>query len=773
MHWSYRTAASFLALTVAPAAWAQAPSDQPAAPAAAPQTSGLQDIVVTARRSSETLQSVPVSITALSGAFLDRQNIVDATSVPQFAPNLVIAQQPSSLSAASVFIRGIGNNEPSALSEQGVGIYLDGVYLARAAGALFDLVDLERIEVLRGPQGTLFGRNTIGGALQLISKKPTNDFHIEAKAGYAKYNDWFVRGRVDTGYIAGSSIKLSIAGQHRQSDGYVNNVLTPSSQDPGSLNANSVTGALEGDFGKLTVNLNGDFDYRSGTPGFFQIVAASPDVIKYFSQSPSFGGAPFQISPTRLGTVQSQGTVDNSGHYRYDARTRIWGTSLTLAYEALPEMTLKSITGYRHFFQDTVLLLNGNGPLQGVVLNPVTFAPSIGPVTLYTGNNAPQVEHQFSQEFQALGKSGDFNYLGGVYYFDERASEDNHQLLGFVLPGGQAALVLHPIQAFSGTASSAAVFGQVSWKPAALDEKLEITGGARYTSDKKTAVLAGDIDPPVAGHTVANNVSWLASASYHIDRDIMVYARASTGYRSGGINPRASTINTFKPETVHAYETGIKSEFFQHRLRLNLTGYITNYTNQQIQQFAAGTGGATTLIVNAGKSLIKGFEAEATVAPVEGLQFDGSVGYVDSKFKTFLFLDPTTNQIVDVAAQAKAPYTPKWSTHLGAEYSYKLAVGTARARVDYSYRSTMYFNALDLTAPFNENIKSPADHNLKARLSLEGVAIGSAKVDFGIWGDNLTNTKVLEYGIDFGSLGFAGGTFKKPISFGGDAKVRF
>jgi iron complex outermembrane receptor protein len=130
------------------------------------QSSDIQDIVVTARRSSESLQAVPVAVTALSGQFLDRQNMVDATAIPQFVPNITIAQQSSSLSAAAVFIRGIGNNEPSALSEQVVGIYLDGVYLARAAGALFDLVDLERIEVLRGPQGTTFGRNTIGGAVQ-------------------------------------------------------------------------------------------------------------------------------------------------------------------------------------------------------------------------------------------------------------------------------------------------------------------------------------------------------------------------------------------------------------------------------------------------------------------------------------------------------------------------------------------------------------------------------------------------------------------------------
>jgi iron complex outermembrane receptor protein len=160
--------------------------DQSSATAAQEQGANLGDIVVTARRSAETLQDVPVAVTALSGDFIERQNISDPTDVPNFAPNITIEQQPSSLSAATIYIRGIGNNEPSAVSEQGVGVYLDGVYLARAAGAVFDLIDLERIEVLRGPQGTLFGRNTIGGALQLITKKPSNDMHVTAKAGYGR-----------------------------------------------------------------------------------------------------------------------------------------------------------------------------------------------------------------------------------------------------------------------------------------------------------------------------------------------------------------------------------------------------------------------------------------------------------------------------------------------------------------------------------------------------------------------------------------------------------
>ena len=773
--------------------------DQSSATAAQEQGANLGDIVVTARRSAETLQDVPVAVTALSGDFIERQNISDPTDVPNFAPNITIEQQPSSLSAATIYIRGIGNNEPSAVSEQGVGVYLDGVYLARAAGAVFDLIDLERIEVLRGPQGTLFGRNTIGGALQLITKKPSNDMHVTAKAGYGRFNEWYARARLDTGYIVGDVIKASLAYQHRQGDGYVNNTLTPSSQDPGALNAESIAVGLQADLGDVTVNYNFDYDDRRGTPAFFQIVATTPLAQNYYSQSPNFGGAPFLVSTERQGTVQQAGFTDRNGNFRYGSKTRVQGHGLTISYDAIPELTLKSITGYRKFFQDTILNLSGNGVLRGPVVDFTSpTLVSIQDVVPYTGNNAPQKQWQFSQEFQALGKVGDFNYLLGMYYFYEKSSESNQQALTIVTPvaglpflgfpqsvaDGIAALNpglatvgvnANPVQAFGGTSQSMAVFGQVSWRPSSLDEKLEVTLGGRHTADDKTIYLAGDVSPVQRGRRSFDNFSWLASVSYEVIDDVMVYGRVSTGYRSGGINPRAGVINGFNPEKATPYEAGIKSQWFDNRLRLNVAGYVTDYNDLQVQQFAAGSGGATSLIVNAGKVRLSGFEAELTALPFTGFQIDGSVGYVKTDYKTFLFRDPGTNTLLDVADQAKPLYTPKWNVHLGAEYSHPIGGGDTlvRLRGDYSYRTKIYFNALNNTAPFNENIVSPSQTNVKARLSVEGLDLGGGKLDVGVWGDNLLNQKRLVYGIDFGALGFAGATFNKPISYGVDAKISF
>lgn len=757
----------------------------------------LGDIVVTARRSAETLQDVPVAVSALGSDFIERQNIASAADVPQFTPSLTVAVQPSSLSAASIFIRGVGNNEPSAVSEQGVGVYLDGVYLARAGGAVFDLVDLERVEVLRGPQGTLFGRNTIGGAMQLITRKPADTMGVTAKAGYARFNDWYVRARLDTGYIIGDVIKASIAAQHRQSNGFVNNTLTPSKRDPGSVNAESFALGLQGDFGDLTVNYNFDYDTRVGAPAFFQVVATTPLAQDYFSQSPSFGGAPFNVSPDRQGTVQQAGFVDRNGDLRNTAKNKIQGHALTVSYEATDELTIKSITGYRKFFQDTILNLSGNGVLRGPVVDFTSpTLVSVQQVTPYGGNNAPQRQWQFSQELQALGKVGDISYLLGMYYFYEKSSEYNRQALTIVTPvaglpflgfpqsvaDGIAALNpglttigvnANPIQAFGGTAQSMAFFGQVSWKPSALDDRLEITAGGRYTGDDKSVYLAGDVFPVQRGNRSFDNFSWLGSVSYDIARDVMVYGRVSTGYRSGGLNPRASFINAFSPETATAYEAGIKSQFFGNRLRLNVAGFITDYDDLQIQQFAASSGGATALIVNAGKVRLTGFEAEATALPFPGFQIDGSVGYVKFDYKEFLFRDPATDTLLNVADQARGTYTPKWSVHLGAEYSHSVGDMLVRLRGDYSYRTKMYFNALDITAPFNEELAAPAQTNVRARLSVEEIELGSGQLSVGLWGDNLLNQKKLNFGIDFGSLGFAGATFMKPISYGVDARISF
>lgn len=769
------------AALMACAAWAVAGSASVALAqeqgAAAAQNDGSQlgDIIVTARRTQESLQATPVAVTALTGEMLDRLNVRDVVATAQFTPNLVIGAQPASITAASVYIRGIGNASPAAVSEQGVGIYLDGVYIARSAGAIFDLVDLERIEVLRGPQGTLFGRNSVGGAIQLVSRKPAANAGAEAKMGYGTFGDWYSRLRVDTGDLGGSPFRASATYMHRQRNGYIDNTLAPSNRDPGALNSEAVTAALQGDFGNLTANYAFDYNEREGVPAFFQTVAATDDVRSYFGSSPDFGGAAFQISPTKLDSGQQLPATDLSGNQTFSVKARVYGHALTLNWQVAPNVTVKSITAYRAYRQDGANGLSGNGDLQGFTLSPLLFVDGseipegINSVNLYDGYTT-QRQHQFSQELQLLGSSGEFKYVAGAFYFQEKASEANYQTLTYVL-SPEAGVNLAPLQAFNGKIRSQALFGQLSYAPG--DGRLELTGGLRYTHDQKWVTLAGDVQPNLDGYVAYDKVSWLASANYKFRPDLMGYVRVSSGFRAGGINPSATDINVFKPETIVSYEAGLKAEWFDRRLRTNLAVFYVDYRDLQISQFLAGTGGATSAIVNAGKVAYRGVEAEVTAIPVRGLTLDGSLGYTSPKYKTYSYLDPETDTVINVADEARMSQAAKFNAHIGAQYEQSVSFGTLSLRADYSYRSTVYWFTLDRLNPFNQDIRSRPDHNLRARIALDDVAIGRARLGLGVWGDNLTDQRNIDFGIDFGSLGYASASFKKSRSFGVDARITY
>ncbi len=738
------------------------PGARAAADSAVAGSVQLEEVVVSARRTEENLQAVPVAVTVIPSAVIEKLNIQDVRAIPQFTPNLAVSAEPGGLTDASIYIRGIGNNENSGLAELGVGIYLDGVYVARPAGSIFNAIDLERIEVLRGPQGTLFGRNTIGGAIQLVSRKPADDMRVELKSGYGRYNDWYGRARLDTGFLGNSPIKASMSYMRHEKDGYFDNRLTPRDGDPGSIASDSFTFAAQGAFDKLTVDYLFDYDIRHGAPPFNQVVVATSDAAGYFGQSAGLGGAPFQIGRTPLSSGLQEGYQG-----RNESKGRVQGHSLTLDFQLSPALTLKSISAYRSFLQNTIVDLSGNGLLRGVVLDPSTFAPFIADTTLYNGNNR---QHQFqrSQELQALGKAGDFSYVLGAYYFYERSTELAPQLLTFALPGGQAGFNLAPVLGDRGDRTSYALFGQASYTPGG--GPLELTAGLRSTWDHENMILGGDVRPNLSGHATFDNVSWLFSANYRFTPDVMVYGKVSTGYRGGGINARVGFINVFQPEKALAFEAGIKTELLDHRLRANLAVFRTQYKDLQLQQFVTGTGGVSSFIANAGKVDYSGAELELTARITDGLTLEGSLGYTDPDFKEYMFRDPATNLISNVADEAHMINTSKFNAHAGAIYTLHLDLGELETRVDYSYRGEVYYQVLDRLSAFNANVRSPSDSNVHARIDLTDIQLGGGRLELGVWGDNLTNRRSIVYGIDWGSLGFGTATFREPRSYGVDFK---
>lgn len=376
---------------------------------------GFEDIVVTARRREERLQDAPIAVTALTGNALEAMNVRATDNLDARVPNLSLSVSPGNAASTLVaYIRGIGEYAPNFTNDASVGVYVDGVYRARMSGNLSDLMDIERIEVLRGPQGTLFGRNTTGGALNIVSRGPAEEFGSTFRVGYGSDNELTAGAAIDTGRAGNSAIKARFGINHRQRDGYVDNILTSSRNDPGAIRTTAVTAAVRADLSPdLSIDYRGDYSFTRAVSAASQIFAASQDVVDYFSRSPSYGGAPFVVSNRYLSRLAQAGTLPAS-------RIRSYGNMVTAEYRASDALSIKSITAWRSLSIRENTQLDGNGALLGEVIG------SAGPVRVSPYAAMPvshRKQDQFSQEMQLLGRAGDVDWIAGLYYFDEDVSE--------------------------------------------------------------------------------------------------------------------------------------------------------------------------------------------------------------------------------------------------------------------------------------------------------------------------------------------------------------
>jgi iron complex outermembrane recepter protein len=735
---------------------------QPAQDTTAATPAGLEEVVVTARRREEVLQTTPVSVSALSGSTLDRLDIRGIDQVAKFIPNIVSVPTVGFIGGATTSIRGIGEHDILITEDSPIGQYVDGVYIAGPTSTNFDLVAVQRIEVLRGPQGTLFGRNTTGGAINIVTKKPSDEFGFEEKFSYGSYNDTTARTELNTGEIGSTGLKAIIAYQHRQRDGYVNNVNQPGDKDPGALNSDAVWVKLHGDWDALSADYSFDYDRIGGVTPYGQISYVSPAVAAYYAQSPKLGGSTLVVDPNRLQNVSLQPVPDD--------RIGMLGHALTLQYDLAPDLSLKSITGYRQFWSQTYVPYAPPGLLGPTVTG-------IAPVTPYEGPTGQRLL-QYSEELQILGSSDRWNYVGGLYYFHDRTNENEFANLTFLLS---------PTLGFNTTSStiaqlsstSEAIFGQASYRPPIADDKFELTGGLRFTRDSKSIEQSQPIVNIATRHFY--DLSYNVTLNYQLTDTLMAYARISTGYRSGGFNLRAQAGQNldFAPEDAQVYEAGIKSEWFEHRLRANLSGFYTDYSNLQVSQFTGvGAGGGAAGIKNANADY-SGFELEVQAKPIESVTIDGSIGYTHPEYQQIFFPDPVTGGLKNYAATAHFPYVPEWTNHIGVQYEFPpLSFGRLTLRGDYSYQSTKYFFTTDLPTqnPFNDLIKSPDQNLVSARLTLSDVPVwnGKATMEASLWGENLLNSQYLIQGVDFGpSLGFATKAYGMPRTIGFDLKLKY
>jgi iron complex outermembrane receptor protein len=724
---------------------------------------GLEEVIVTARRREEVLQSTPVSVSALSGTLLDRLDIHGVDKIGQFIPNVASVATPGFIGGSATDIRGIGDHEVLITEDPPVGQYLDGVYIAGVTSTNFDLVDVQRIEVLRGPQGTLFGRNTTGGAINIVSKMPSDEFGIEEKFTYASYNDITARTKINTGEIGSTGLKAILAYQHRQRDGYVDNLNTSSDHDPGALRSDSVWFKLHGDWDGFSADYSFDFNRLHGQAPYGQISYALPLNAAYFSQSPSLGGSTLSINPNYTDRVSLKADPD--------ARIGILGHALTLQYDINSEISVKSITGYRQFWSSSFVAYAPPN-LLGPTLT------GIAPISPYEGSTGQRL-NQASEELQILGKTDRWTYVAGLYYFHDRAGENEQSDLTFVITPTIGLNITAPLVATQSTTSEAA-FGQTSYRPPILDDKLEVTTGLRYTHDSKSAVETGATN--IAGTDRFYNLSYNVTLNYQWTPDIMTYARLSTGYRSGGFNLRSTPgiSPNFAPEKAMVYEGGVKSEWLEHRLRVNLAAFRTDYDNLQVSQYTGYTlsGGNSGGILNAAADYT-GFELETQVRPIKSITIDASIGYVHPEYQKIYFPDPVTGLLTNYASSSHFSFVPNWTNHLGIQYEFpEMDFGILSMRADYSYQSEKYFGISDLPTqnPFTELTKAPPQNLVSARLTLSDVPLwgGNANLEASVFGENLLDEHYIVQAIDFGpSIGFATKQYGIPRTFGFDLKVKY
>ncbi|MES0874665.1 TonB-dependent receptor [Sinimarinibacterium sp. HSW-8] len=735
------------------------PTESQDEPAKAPTQ--IDDIVVTAQRREEKLQDVPLAVTAFPEDQIQARGIDDVGDLNALAPGLQISKTPSNTTISQVTIRGVSQINPAIYWDPAVGIYVDGVYIGKAQGSIFNLVDLSRVEVLRGPQGTLYGRNTLAGAINLVTRAPSGEFGGSASVEVGNYNALVQRASVDLPRMG--IVSLSIGARSEQRDGWVD---TPRDASVPELNDRNNHG----------LRIAADFDFAPGLVGEYRFDRSRIDQTNNFDQL-------YRIEIPFLQPFASRERLERAS---VDApsfeRSEVQGHSFTLSWDLSDRHTLKSISGYRRLEWDDSLDLDGS-PL------PVVWTQRF---TDYD---------QVSQDLQLLGAFDRWNYVVGVYYFGDDGDTDNPQSFFVIDPGSDAYF-----DSRYGTQTSAwAGYGQVDFRP--LDA-LTLTAGIRYTREKKeierTFGLRADPADPFfylipegtgASETFDATTPTL-SAAWRFSPQLNVYVRYAEGFKSGGFNGEysepptgnetpeefaaliarniAETQTPFKPEQQQSVEVGLKSSLAGGRLMFNAAAFHNTLEDFQASIFL-GTGAAATAVRNAGEATIQGIELEAALR-LGGTLLMANYAWLDPEYDEFI--DAGVN-VADNRAFVHAP-----------EHSFNLVLdsellrrdwGVLRAVLDYAWTDDFY------TYPYQIEVTNPglqvardtevqAHGILNARLAVVDVPLGDrARGEFALWARNLldddTATNFIDFGPVFGSLTVA--NFEEPRTFGISGVVRW
>jgi len=715
----------------------QSPQQQPASAA---DDQSVADIVITAQFRSQQLQDTPIAITAVTGATLTTRGLTKIEDIQKTAPNVSLRLAGNTNGqAVQAFIRGIGQTDSNLVLEPGVGVYVDDVYQGTLFGSTFDLLDLDRVEVLRGPQGTLFGKNAIGGAIRLVSAKPNGDGSIQAELTTGSYHRLDMKAGFDVTLVP-DQIFVRASGFSKSRDGYVDRISFACARpaeagrltSPANLGADCKVGTQGGESvrggrvalrilpsSNLEINLAGDYTDNNSEAVASELVAVDAGQIAFGPLAPfnaNFAipnyGIPFDSRFVPPKHFQTYATYDdilvNNGPGEPVTSTSIppvnsvrsWGVAGTVDLDLTESIKLKSITGYRAY----------SGATSAIVQN--------APIAIGYNYNVFK-HHQFSQELRLVGDSfgRTLEWALGAYYFRSTSTL-------------QGSVAINPFglnfnQDDPSHVRDKAAFGQATFH---VTNALSVTGGVRYTHETKDFLYRHNFTAAPPPQTY-NEWTPHLSVDYKLTDQAMIYASYSKGFRAGGFNPRPFTptqLTPFAPEHLQSYEAGFKTDWFDRRLILNGSVFYGRYNNLILNSSRPDSAGIPFLgPLNVGKADIRGFELELTAKPVSRLAINGSVGLADYKYKSLgaavgcadpgvTAPNPGVNCVAGNPLYSSIPIgTPRWTANGGIEYGIDLGTaGSLTPRLDVNYQSTIFWS--------NDNSprsKTPSMALLDARLT--------------------------------------------------------
>lgn len=700
----------------------------------------LEEVIVTAEHREVSLQDTQISMSALSSDDIQELGISSGADITHIVPNVTVTELSSGRSGYAVNMRGIGQNESLLTFDPAIGLYIDDVLIPKSTGSMMDVLDMERMEVLRGPQGTLYGRNTMGGTLNIVTRRPSNELGGSLKLTLGKYDQRDLRGNLNIPLLGADSalgelnMKISAATLNR--DGLLKNTYENALQSEFATRDRNV-GRLQllwlpSD--RMEVMYSYDITRIDEIPDLLIPTIANPDrtagpMVEPYLESPSERPRNVQI-----------------GDYTF-AKTDAEGHSLHVSYDLSDSVTVKSITAHR-------------------TMENTSAADSDGTPLEITGTEDDQSYDFFSQEFRLLGSAFDarLDYAMGLFYMDESGDVD----AGTRIYGN----LTRQIADFDN--KNWAVYGQATY---ALTNRLRLTAGVRYTEEdremSKVSISATGVTtvfPKASGRF--DNVSPMVSVSYDWTEDVMTYFKVATGFQSGGFNSRdaavADFIQGFEEEKLTSYELGLKS-YLGGQVRLNAALWFSDYDDKRVNQFNPET--LASVVRNAGVVEIYGAEVELLTQLTEHWQLGVNYGYTHAEFKKYDAPDSANpGQVLDLKDVTSFPYTPEHDASISLVYEQPLDFAVLRARVDWSYKDNMNFLA---ALPERNSQKAYDLWNL--RLSLDNIS-GPANTDIRVsaWVKNLTDRGYWNQGVaSYNGLGFDKNNYGEPRTVGVDLSVAF